>query len=420
MHTLRFPGGYQQITSAFAPDSSLFATWHPGDPTLVRLWDVAGGKLIRSFPETKAGWPGQMNFSADGKTLFVAGKRVAAYEIARGKELFSWRLKPLPNTSGVRTAVTGVKPQSEDERIGWDALAVSPDGTRIAAVLRDFGFPRQRRENRLALYDARSGKLLRRWGDSGVPSPQLEQMTFSHDGQLLASSDGYAVHLWETATSKLIHTYTGHQGYIHALAFSGDGRRLASTSSDSTILIWDVTGQAAKSAALTEAKLKECWNDLAGEDAGRAHRAVWTLIRAPRQSIPLLQAHLHPVKPVSSEQIERWIRDLDADAFEKREKAMAELENLGKSVEPALRCAMANKPTLEQRRRIEPMLAKLESAIPPSETLRSLRAVRVLEHAGTPEAQRLLDELAGGAEGAWITCAARAARTRLNRRVRIP
>ncbi len=374
LHTLRFPGGYQQIRAAFASDSSLLATWHPGEPTLIRLWDVSSGKLVRSFEENKAGWPGQMRFTADGKRLFVAGKRVAAYEVASGKELFSWRLKPLPNSFGVMTDTAGGR-MNEDDRIGWSTLAVSPDGTRIATILAGGGF-NQRAENRLALFDAKSGKIRRRWNDSGLNTGQLEHMTFSPDGQLLASSDGHAVHLWESATSKPIHTFKGHEGTIDSLAFSRDDRRLASASSDSTVLIWDVTGQREKASPLTEAKLNECWNDLAADDAGRAHRAVWTLIRAPRESIPFLKAHLHPVEPVRREQIDRWIADLDADAFEVRQKAAAELERLDQLAEAALRRALENKPTLEQRRRIEPMLAKLEAAIPSGEALRSLRAVR--------------------------------------------
>jgi hypothetical protein len=238
-------------------------------------------------------------------------------------------------------------------------------------------------------------------------------MVFSRDGQLLASSDGHGVHLWEAATSKLIHTFKGHQGDIHALAFSRDGRRLASASSDSTVLIWDVTGQPSKPADLTAAKLQECWTDLAGDDAGRAQRAVWALVRAPGESIPFLKAHLHPAKSVRREQLDQWIQDLDAGDFEVRQKASAELENLGELAEPALRRALANKPTLEQRRRIEPMLAKVEAVIPAGASLQALRAVRVLEHAATPAARQLLHELAGGAEASQLTRAAQAARSRL-------
>ena len=411
MHTMRFPGGYQHDTCAFTPDSSLLALWRTGDPPRVRLWDVQSGKQVCSFEETEAGWPGKMHFTADGKTLFVAGKRITAYEVASGKEMFSWRLKPLADPKAFATDAAGGGRMRDEDRIGWRTLAITPDGTRIAALM--WGdFSHQHQENRLALYDAHSGKLLRRWNDSGNPTPQYEQIAFSHDGQLLASSDGYAVHLWETATTELIHTFKGHQGEIHALAFSRDGRRLASASNDSTVLIWNVTGQPAKQAALTEAKLKECWNDLAGADAGRAHRAVWTLIQAPRESVPFLKAKLHPVKSVGREQLDRWIGDLDAGDFETREKAMAELEKLGALAEPALRHALENKPTLEQRRRIEPILARVEAALPSGESLQALRAVRVLEHAATPEASRLLRELAHGAEGAWLTRAAQAALAR--------
>ncbi len=411
LHTLRFPGGYQLINSAFAPDSSLLATWHPGELIVVRLWDVRSGKQVRSFEEKQAGWSGQMAFTADGKTLFIAGKRIAAYEVASGREVFSWRLKPLADPKAFTTDAAGGGRMREDDRIGWRTLALTPDGTRIAAIMwGDFTY--QHQDNRLAMYDAHSGKLLRRWNDSGMPTPQFEHMAFSPDGQLLASSDGHVVHLWETATTKLIQTFKGHQSYIHALAFSRNSRRLASAGYDSTVLIWDVTGQSVNATALTEAKLKECWNDLAGEDAGRAHRAIWTLIRAPRESIPFLKAKLHPVKFVPREQLDRWVRDLDAGAFETREKAVAEVEKLGELAESALRHALANKPTLEKRRRIEPMLAKLETALPSGATLQSLRAVRVLEHVATPEARQLLGELAGGAEGAWLTREAKVALTR--------
>src|SRR5205823_3172532 len=107
LHTLRLPGQSHAITNAFSPDSSLLATWHPGKETVVRLWDVATGKEVRSFPEAKAGWPGRLFFAPDGKTLFVAGRRTVGYDVATGKELFSWRMKPLPSNGGVRSAPVG-------------------------------------------------------------------------------------------------------------------------------------------------------------------------------------------------------------------------------------------------------------------------------------------------------------------------
>jgi hypothetical protein len=99
-----------------------------------------------------------------------------------------------------------------------------------------------------------------------------------------------------------------------------------------------------------------------------------------------------------------------------RERTAAEVEKLGELAAPALRRTLQNKPTLEQRRRIEPILTRLEAVLPTGEALRSLRAVRVLEHAGTVEARRLLRELAAGAEDARLTQEAKAALARQSQR----
>jgi WD40 repeat protein len=47
-----------------------------------------------------------------------------------------------------------------------------------------------------------------------------------------------SVSLWSVETSKLIGTLSGHTGYINALAFSSDGKSLASASYDKTVKIW--------------------------------------------------------------------------------------------------------------------------------------------------------------------------------------
>src|SRR5262249_8174648 len=73
-------------------------------------------------------------------------------------------------------------------------------------------------------------------------------------------------------------------------------------------------------------------------------------------------------------------------------------------------------PAREVRRRLERLLAKLQEGLPPGGSLRELRAVEALEHIATPEAQQLLQKLAGSAAAARSTREAKASLERLARR----
>ena len=65
-------------------------------------------------------------------------------------------------------------------------------------------------------------------------------VAFSPDGRLLASCglDG-TVQLWDPASGEHRRTLTGHTGYVRSVAFSPDGRLLASCSNDNTVRLWD-------------------------------------------------------------------------------------------------------------------------------------------------------------------------------------
>jgi len=70
-------------------------------------------------------------------------------------------------------------------------------------------------------------------------------VAFSRDGRLLATaSNDHTVRLWDPATGEPLRTLTGHTGPIWGVAFSPDGHTLATASEDKTVRLWDPdTGQ---------------------------------------------------------------------------------------------------------------------------------------------------------------------------------
>jgi WD40 repeat protein len=71
-------------------------------------------------------------------------------------------------------------------------------------------------------------------------SESVKFIAFSPNGRLLASaSRDTTVRIWDLATGALHQTLQGHSDWIDAVVFSPDGRLLASASRDMTIWLWD-------------------------------------------------------------------------------------------------------------------------------------------------------------------------------------
>jgi WD40 repeat protein len=209
----RFADG---MLRAFSPDDKLLAvgTRNP------RVWDVAAQRANRFFPQPRLphrsaalvdaieiddSWEPHLVFSTDGKLL-------AAEETHEGTCLWS--------------VTTGkIYRRFPKLEIGH-GIAFSSDGKRLISGGRHFRY-----------WDIARGREVRR----SPRQDEVRAIAFGPGGKTLVTADGTIVRFWDAATGRELHQFQGHHAQVHEVEIAPNGKIVASSDSDATLILWDVS-----------------------------------------------------------------------------------------------------------------------------------------------------------------------------------